>query len=43
VGSFANTTARDAAFATPVAGTIIFLTSTLKFQGYTGSAWADLN
>ena len=42
-GVYANTGARDAAIASPQAGMIIFLTSTLKFQGYTGSGWADLN
>ena len=40
---FATTTARDAAISPASAGMIIFLTATSKFQGYTGSAWADLN
>ena len=40
---FATTTARDAAISPATAGMIIFLTATTKFQGYTGSAWADLN
>jgi len=40
---FATTAARDAAISPATAGMIIFLTATTKFQGYTGSAWADLN
>jgi hypothetical protein len=40
---YANTTARDAAITSPSAGMMIFLTATTKFQGYTGSAWVDLN
>jgi hypothetical protein len=40
---FATTAARDAAISPASAGMIIFLTATTKFQGYTGSAWADLN
>jgi hypothetical protein len=40
---FATTSARDAAIGSASAGMIIFLTATSKFQGYTGSAWADLN
>lgn len=40
---YADATARDAAITSPAAGMLIFLTSTTKFQGYTGSAWADLN
>lgn len=42
-GVYADTTARDAAIPTPVAGMIIFNTTGTKFQGYTGSAWVDLN
>jgi hypothetical protein len=40
---FADASARDAAISPATAGMIVFLTSTTKFQGYTGSAWADLN
>jgi len=40
---FADATARDAAISPATAGMIVFLTSTTKFQGYTGGAWADLN
>jgi hypothetical protein len=40
---YADATARDAAITAPEAGMTVFLTSTLKFQGYTGSAWVDLN
>jgi hypothetical protein len=42
-GVYANTTARDAAIPSPSAGMMIFLTAGTKFQGYTGSAWVDLN
>jgi hypothetical protein len=42
-GTFANTTARDAAITAPMAGMIVFISGTTKFQGYTGSAWIDLN
>ena len=40
---FADASARDAAISPATAGMIVFLTSTTKFQGYTGGAWADLN
>ena len=40
---FADASARDAAISPATAGMIVFLTSTTKFQGYTGSAWADFN
>ena len=40
---YADATARDAAVTSPTAGMMIFLTATTKFQGYTGSAWVDLN
>ncbi len=40
---YANNTARDAAVPNPEAGMMIFNTTGQKFQGYTGSAWADLN
>jgi hypothetical protein len=40
---YANNTARDAAITTPTAGMMVFNTTGTKFQGYTGSAWADLN
>jgi hypothetical protein len=45
---YADTTARDAAIATPAAGMIAFVTDgdgggTAQFQGYNGSAWVALN
>jgi hypothetical protein len=42
-GVYASTGARDAAIPSPAAGMIIFLSSTAKFQGFTGFAWSDLN
>ena len=42
-GVYADDTARDAAITSPVAGMMIFNTTNTKFQGYTGSAWVDLN
>ena len=42
-GVYADTTARDAAHATPSNGQMIYLTATHKFQGYANGAWADLN
>ena len=41
--TFADNTARDAAITQPTAGMLIFNTTGTKFQGYTGSAWVDLN
>lgn len=41
--SFADTTARDAAIATPAAGMMIYLTATNKAQVYNGTAWTDLH
>ena len=41
--TFADNTARDATITQPVAGMLIFNTTGTKFQGYTGSAWVDLN
>ena len=41
--TFADNAARDAAIATPSAGMMVFNTTGTKFQGYTGSAWVDLN
>ena len=41
--SYANTTARDAAIASPEAGMMVFVTNVAKFQGYDGSAWVNLN
>ena len=41
--TFADNTARDATITQPVAGMMIFNTTGTKFQGYTGSAWVDLN
>lgn len=40
---YANATARDAAITAPTAGMMVFNTTSTKFQGYTGSAWVDLN
>lgn len=40
---YADNTARDAAITAPSAGMIVFNTTNTKFQGYTGSAWIDLN
>ena len=42
-GVYADTTARDAAHASPTNGQMIYLTATHKFQGYANGAWADLN
>ena len=41
--TFADNTARDATITQPTAGMLIFNTTGTKFQGYTGSAWVDLN
>ena len=41
--TFADNTARDTAITQPAAGMMIFNTTGTKFQGYTGSAWVDLN
>ena len=40
---YADATARDATLTAPVAGMMIFNTALIKFQGYTGAAWVDLN
>ena len=40
---YADAAARDAAITSPTAGMMVFVTDITKFQGYTGSAWADLN
>jgi len=40
---YADNTARDAAVSSPAAGMMVFNTTSTKFQGYTGSAWVDLN
>jgi hypothetical protein len=45
---YADTTARDAAIASPAAGMVVFVTDgdgggTAQFQGYDGSAWVALN
>ena len=42
-GVYADDAARDAAIPTPTAGMMVFNTTGTKFQGYTGSAWVDLN
>ena len=40
---YANAAARDAELNAPFAGMMIFNTALIKFQGYTGAAWVDLN
>ena len=40
---YANDAARGSAISSPNAGMIVFNTTGTKFQGYTGSAWVDLN
>jgi hypothetical protein len=40
---YANTTARDAAIASPAAGMIVFVTAGPNFYGYDGSTWVSLN
>ena len=40
---YADSAARDAAITAPQAGMVVFVTNVLKFQGYTGSGWTDLN
>ncbi len=42
-GVYADDAARDAAITSPTAGMMVFNTTGTKFQGYTGSAWVDLN
>ena len=42
-GVYADDTARDAEITSPAAGMMVFNTTGTKFQGYTGSAWVDLN
>jgi hypothetical protein len=42
-GSYADSTARDAAITSPTAGMMVFVTDVAKFQGYDGSAWVNLN
>ena len=42
-GVYADNAARDAAITAPTAGMMVFNTTGTKFQGYTGSAWVDLN
>lgn len=41
-GVYADATARDAAIPSPVAGMMIYLTSTNKHQGYNGTTWNDM-
>lgn len=41
-GTYADATARDTAIPSPVAGMMIYLTSTNKHQGYNGTTWNDL-
>jgi hypothetical protein len=40
--AYADTTARDSAIASPVAGMLVYLTATNKAQVYNGTAWEDL-
>ena len=40
---YADATARDATITAPSAGMMVFNTALIKFQGYTGAAWVDLN
>lgn len=40
---YADSAARDSAITAPQPGMIVFLTNLLKFTGYTGSGWQDLN
>ena len=40
-GVYADPTARDAAIPSPVAGMMVYITSTNKHQGYNGSTWND--
>jgi hypothetical protein len=42
-GVYADADARDAAIPSPVAGEMVFVTDVAKFQGYDGTAWANLN
>lgn len=42
-GIYADNSARDTAIPAPTAGMMVFNTTGTKFQGYTGSAWVDLN
>ncbi len=42
-GIYADASARDTAITAPTAGMMVFVTDVTKFQGYTGSAWVDLN
>ena len=41
--AYADTTARDSAIASPVAGMLVYLTATNKAQVYNGSGWVDLH
>jgi len=40
---YADATARDASLTAPSAGMMVFNTALIKFQGYTGGSWVDLN
>lgn len=40
-GVYADATARDTAIPTPIAGMMVYLTSTNKHQGYNGTTWND--
>lgn len=43
VPAFADDSARNAAIATPVTGMLIYNIANVKFQGFTGATWVDLN
>ena len=40
---FADDSARNAAITAPAAGMLIYHSGNVKFQGYTGATWVDLN
>ena len=43
VPSYADDSARNTAIATPVTGMLIYNIANVKFQGFTGANWVDLN
>lgn len=43
VPAFADDSARNTAIATPVTGMLIYNIANVKFQGFTGASWVDLN
>lgn len=42
-GVYANIADRDVAFASPLAGQMVFVVDIAKFQGFDGAAWVNLN